>query len=43
MGAAFKLCISVMTLASLFLGGYSKPLLPYSVDTPPLTLATGAQ
>ena len=40
MGAAFKLCISVMTLASFFLGGCSVPLLPYSLETPPLTLTT---
>jgi pimeloyl-ACP methyl ester carboxylesterase len=38
MGVALRLCILVMTLASFLLGGCCKPLLPYSLETPPLTL-----
>jgi len=34
-----KLCILAVALAVLLLGGCSKPLLPYSLDTPPLVLA----
>lgn len=33
-----KLCILAVALAALFLVGCSKPLLPYSLDTPPLVL-----
>jgi pimeloyl-ACP methyl ester carboxylesterase len=34
-----KLFVLAVTFASLLLGGCSKPLLPYSLDTPPLVLA----
>ena len=33
-----KLCILAVTFAALLLGGCSKPLLPYSLEMPPLTL-----
>jgi hypothetical protein len=34
-----KICRFSMAFAALFLAGCSKPLLPYSLDTPPLVLA----
>ncbi len=35
---AVKLFVMILILASFLLGGCSKPLLPYSLETPPLTL-----
>ena len=39
MEPTLKLCILSLAFAALLTGGCSKPLLPYSLDTPPLVLA----
>lgn len=39
----FKLCFLAVALAALLLGGCSKPLLSYSLDTPPLILTPSSQ
>jgi hypothetical protein len=39
MKGILKISIVLTALAALLLGGCSKPLLPYSLDTPPLVLA----
>ena len=39
----FKFCFLAVALAALLLGGCSKPLLSYSLDTPPLVLTPSSQ